>query len=316
MHESSNLQVCLFKSVFKKSKLHFVLKSIFNTEFRDAFRRILVRYIFNGDTTAACSRLVPCKTPRSSTATVTGSLTANNQVQYNQNNNNNHNCTKSHFNVMTTVAVSTGSMSQLPKGSTDDKSLNSNLPNASPFENETHDDEDVEVELILKHQMHEPTLNSPNNIQFFCKVQSETATHLGSEKNNNINDKETGTYCSYSKNVPSSDELLLSSHLDNPKVIFSSHSENRKASQPMIPKITKIKPRLSHLSQQKSLDYEKNTLNFQENNKSHKSQNGSTSSLNNGTQTGPEENNNYNNKVLKTKHCKQKNHSVFQVTQL
>ncbi|XP_017494027.1 PREDICTED: dopamine receptor 1-like, partial [Rhagoletis zephyria] len=122
-----------------------VIYSIFNTEFRDAFRRILIRYIFNGDTTAACSRLVPCKTPRSSTATVTGSLTVNNQIHNHNLNNNNNNCTKSHFNVMTTIAVSTGSMSQLPKASIDDRSLDSGILNASPHnENENHEAEDVE----------------------------------------------------------------------------------------------------------------------------------------------------------------------------
>ena len=63
---------------------YFIVNSIFNTEFRDAFRRILIRYLFNGDATAACSRLVPCKTPRSSTIT---------NVSGSQINNNNNNCT-------------------------------------------------------------------------------------------------------------------------------------------------------------------------------------------------------------------------------
>lgn len=218
---------------------------------------------------------------------------------------------------MTTIAASTGSLSQLPKGSLDNKSPDSKVLNASLFENDNHDDDDVEVELILKHQVREPTLNSPNNIQFFSNVPSEIKTDVSTEKDINEDDTLTGTYCSYSKNVPSSEGLLLSSHLDNPKLILSPQSEQRKVFQPMIPKISKVKPRLSHLSHHKSLDYENNTLYSQEKNKSNKSQNGSTSSLNNGAYTGLEEKNNYNNNVLKTKYCKQKNHSnVFQVTQL
>lgn len=41
--------------------------SIFNTEFRDAFRRILVRYLFNGDV-SACSELLACNKRASATS--------------------------------------------------------------------------------------------------------------------------------------------------------------------------------------------------------------------------------------------------------
>lgn len=284
--------------------------SIFNTEFRDAFRRILIRYLFNGDTTAACSRLVPCKTPRSSTATVTGTFCTNNQAHQKSDNNIPQ---KNHYdNVKSTIIMPlAGSSDRFPEVSINNGSLDSGNFNALP-QKHNNCEEDVEVELILQQKVHEPTLNSPNDIKF--------SSIILVDKTQQLSKSVSGVEATYVSTLGGAiiSENLLNPLINSKQSVMPSPNKltrtNAQTTESKL-KVYKIKPRIFHCPQHQSLDYGKSSEfsnEFPDTFQKHR--NGSFLSLDNGIPEH-EDNISHHHNSLKFYTTKVSN-NVSQITQL
>ncbi|KAF7495354.1 Dopamine receptor 1 [Sarcoptes scabiei] len=141
-------KTCIPDSVFKiltwlgyfNSSLNPAIYSIFNTEFRDAFKRILVRYVFSSDVRKNCNRCCRVQTCRAKTFSTIPRATENTSNNPSNNNNNNSNTNNNNNAMTTTVAMCSKSKSNNIETSTkiNDTRMDSNLsknsrPNVEKF---------------------------------------------------------------------------------------------------------------------------------------------------------------------------------------